>query len=181
MDKKPPICCVYALFFKNRPTKKYYGSTINLNIRFRKHQYDLTKNSHGNSLLQEDFNKQEYGAICCEIIKEVPKDRLKIEEDLAVSSSESCYNKNFPNKSPDRYIRVKTVQTRIYVDDLKRLKDEVARRRHATHFRVPLDTPASVMREALNYVLGNTKDGLTPPMFQGWPVEQNGKDLVHND
>ena len=53
----------------------------------------------------------------------------------------------------------KTIQTRVYHATLARVKDEVLHRRKERKFQPPLDTPASVIRDAVALLLdGDSED-----------------------
>ena len=71
----------------------------------------------------------------------------------------------------------KTIQTRVYPATLDAVKSEVLRRRKEGKFQPPLDTPASVIRDAVNLLLEDDEDptiGVTldeictvPPIMRG--------------
>jgi hypothetical protein len=52
----------------------------------------------------------------------------------------------------------KTIQTRVYPATLDAVKAEVLRRRKEGKFQPPLDTPASVVRDAVEYYLTEDQD-----------------------
>jgi hypothetical protein len=76
-------------------------------------------------------------------------------------------NRNVYNCRPIYYIEVggampknvpKTIQTRVYPTTLKIVKAEVLRRRKDGKYQPPLDTPASVIRDAVEYYLADDGD-----------------------
>lgn len=52
-ERKSGIYCIENL----KTNKKYIGQSVDVNDRWRRHKYDLNKNSHDNSYLQNAWNK----------------------------------------------------------------------------------------------------------------------------
>ena len=53
IERKSGIYCIENL----ETNKKYIGQSVDVNDRWRRHKYDLNKNSHDNSYLQNAWNK----------------------------------------------------------------------------------------------------------------------------
>jgi hypothetical protein len=99
----PKISCVYALFFKEFPDKKYYGSTLNLKKRLHYHFSALITNKH-QPKLQNDFNEYGASSLKYEIIKEVPIKYLLIEEKKLIENN-NCYNEKLPFNTPIEHLK----------------------------------------------------------------------------
>jgi len=87
---------VYFLFFINNPSRKYYGSTVNLYRRVCCHMNYLIRAMHHNCDLQDEFNKNALSSLRCKIVKIINNTstmELKLEEDKMIQNDPYCYNK----------------------------------------------------------------------------------------
>ena len=86
--------------------KIYYGSSNNIEKRWKEHQYQLVKNKHANHYLQTSWNKYGESIFKFEIVKEVPVDQLLDKEqtylDIAKKTPQLFYNINYDAEAPMR-------------------------------------------------------------------------------
>lgn len=74
-----PICGIYKI--TNTKNKKVYiGKSVNINVRWFTHVYDLEKGKHSNKNLLKDFQKMGIRVFTVEIIEECNEDMLSERE-----------------------------------------------------------------------------------------------------
>ena len=90
----PTVAGVYALFFKDNPGKKYYGSTMNLRTRVYRNLSSLINKIHHNPGLQYDFNNHSITDLSVEIIRLYHSDEDGwIDQELElIRNDPGCYN-----------------------------------------------------------------------------------------
>lgn len=95
--KKRKICGIYMI--KNKINGKIYiGQSVNINQRKSRHKSDLNKNKHGNSHLQNSWNKYEEKNFEFTIIEECNVDMLNNKEIYWINYYDSCNNSNGYNE-----------------------------------------------------------------------------------
>lgn len=85
---------VYLIWFKNNPSKKYYGSTNNVKKRIRAHYWSLKNNRHYSFDFQSDFNDQQDKTFYYNFAIVDIKNALFFENKL-INRDPKCYNKNY--------------------------------------------------------------------------------------
>lgn len=69
---KEKINCIYRIYSKSHPEREYYGSALDFNSRKYQHFFDLKKQRHCNSFLQNHYNKYGEFDLVMEIVEVVP-------------------------------------------------------------------------------------------------------------
>lgn len=90
----PPINVSGIYMIKNiNNNKLYIGSSKNIAKRWERHKYDLNKNRHPNSHLQNAWNKYGKDSFIFEIVEKCKEEDLIIREELNISILSPQYNK----------------------------------------------------------------------------------------
>lgn len=108
-------------------SKVYYGSTVDVCKRWKRHVYDLDNNIHHNVYLQRSWNKHGKENFIFEIVeKDIPKDDLHLVEQSFIDLNLGGYNlgvagggdnlSNHPNKK--HIIEKRSKSHKIYLDNL---------------------------------------------------------------
>ena len=72
--------------------KRYIGSAVNLNQRWRQHKHELFKNKHSNPKLQNAWNKYGSAEFEFSILSRVPPEELITQEQIAIDLFQPEYN-----------------------------------------------------------------------------------------
>jgi group I intron endonuclease len=83
---------IYQIQSKYKPKRIYIGSSCNIKRRWENHRYDLRKNKHGSSKLQNHFNKYGINDLLFEVIELCDIDKLISKEQFYIDSLNPFFN-----------------------------------------------------------------------------------------
>jgi group I intron endonuclease len=86
------ISSIYKIQSTCNPDKIYIGSAISIINRWYRHRFDLKHNKHGNSKLQNYYNKYGLEDLRFEILMECEKDKLIIKEQCYINIFQPYFN-----------------------------------------------------------------------------------------